>query len=111
MSHRGCLDDLLGSSTHQTKTRGEWYVADKRCRTVAMGASMRWPILLALLLMAPNRSLAADLIVSANDGKFVRVEGNATYPQPAPPDSLAVIDASVMPPKIVTIVAGIEHTI
>ena len=26
---------------------------------------------------------AADLIVSAQDGKFVRVEGRATYPQPA----------------------------
>jgi len=26
---------------------------------------------------------AAELIVSAQDGKFVRVEGRATYPQPA----------------------------
>jgi hypothetical protein len=38
--------------------------------------------------------LAADIIVSAQDGKFVRVEGRATFPQPAPPDSLVVIDAS-----------------
>src|SRR4051794_25602024 len=37
---------------------------------------------------------AADLIVSAQDGKFVRVEGKATYPQPAPADSLAILDAS-----------------
>jgi hypothetical protein len=76
-----------------------------------MGALMRLPILLVLLLTALNGSFAADLIVSANDGKFVRVEGGATYPQPAPPDSLAVIDASVMPPKIVAIVTDIEHTI
>ncbi|MBR0800441.1 hypothetical protein JQ615_34245 [Bradyrhizobium jicamae] len=72
---------------------------------------MRWHIALVLLLSASNESFAADLIVSANDGKFVRVEGNATYPQPAPSDSLAVIDASVMPPKIVATVTGIEHTI
>jgi hypothetical protein len=29
--------------------------------------------------------LAADIIVSAQDGKFVRVEGRATNPQPADP--------------------------
>ena len=28
---------------------------------------------------------AADLILSANDGKDVRVEGVSTYPQPPPP--------------------------
>jgi hypothetical protein len=50
---------------------------------------------------------AADLIVSAQDGKFVRVEGKATYPQPAPPDSLVVIDAAQSPPAIVATVEGI----
>jgi DNA-binding beta-propeller fold protein YncE len=54
---------------------------------------------------------AADLIVSANDGKYVRVEGVSTYPQPAPSDSLAVIDASQFPPKVTAVVEGIEHTI
>src|SRR3954452_1426555 len=54
---------------------------------------------------------AADLIVSANDGKYVRVEGVSTYPQPAPSDSLAVIDASQSPPKITAVVEGVEHTI
>jgi DNA-binding beta-propeller fold protein YncE len=54
---------------------------------------------------------AADLIVSANDGKFVRVEGVATYPQPAPSDSLAVIDASKFPPQITAVVEGVEHTV
>src|SRR5215207_3979651 len=54
---------------------------------------------------------AADLIVPANDGKYVRVEGVSTYPQPAPSDSLAVIDASQFPPKVTAVVEGIEHTI
>jgi DNA-binding beta-propeller fold protein YncE len=54
---------------------------------------------------------AADLIVSANDGKYVRVEGKSTYPRPAPPDSLVVIDTSTTTPVIVATVEGIEHTI
>jgi DNA-binding beta-propeller fold protein YncE len=56
-------------------------------------------------------ALAADLIVSAQDGKFVRVEGKATFPQPAPPDSLVVIDASQSPPVIKATLEGIEHTV
>src|SRR5215467_3834178 len=54
---------------------------------------------------------AADLIVSAQDGKFVRVEGRATYPQPAPPDSLVLLDASQFPPVVKTTVEGLEHTV
>ena len=54
---------------------------------------------------------AANMILSANDGKYVRVEGGSTYPQPAPSDSLAVIDASQFPPKVTAVVEGIEHTI
>src|SRR5215470_16856000 len=55
---------------------------------------------------------AADLIVSAQDGKFVRVEGRATYPQPAPPDSLVVLDASQSPPVVkATLDSGLEHTV
>jgi hypothetical protein len=61
------------------------------------------------LVAAP--SLAADIIVSAQDGKFVRVEGKATFPQPAPPDSLVVIDASVSPPVIKGTLEGLEHTV
>jgi DNA-binding beta-propeller fold protein YncE len=65
--------------------------------------------LVGILLVA--RSQAQDLIVSANDGKFVRVDGRATFPQPAPPDSLTIIDATQFPPKIKATVEGIEHTI
>src|SRR2546426_5566059 len=56
-------------------------------------------------------TLAADIIVSAQDGKFVRVDGRATFPEPAPPDSLVVIDASQFPPKVKGTVEGIEHTV
>jgi DNA-binding beta-propeller fold protein YncE len=61
------------------------------------------------LLIPPVQ--AADLIVSANDRKYVRVEGVSTYPQPAPSDSLAVIDASQFPPVLKAVVEGVEHTI
>ena len=54
---------------------------------------------------------AADLIVSAQDGKFVRVDGRATYPQPAPPDSLVVLDVSQFPPIVKATVEGLEHTV
>jgi DNA-binding beta-propeller fold protein YncE len=56
-------------------------------------------------------AFGADLIVSAQDGKFVRVEGRATFPQPAPPDSLVVIDASRSPPVIKATLEGLEHTV
>src|SRR5690348_432964 len=66
-------------------------------------------LLAAFFAIHPGR--ATDLIVSANDGKYVRVEGKSTYPRPAPPDSLVLIDAARSPPEIVATVAGIEHTI
>jgi DNA-binding beta-propeller fold protein YncE len=56
-------------------------------------------------------ALAADIIVSAQDGKFVRVDGRATFPQPAPSDSLVVIDAAQFPPVVKGMVEGLEHTV
>jgi len=65
---------------------------------------------LALAGFAP--ASAADLIVSAQDGKFVRVEGRATFPESPPPDSLVVVDASRFPPVVkATVESGIEHTV
>ena len=46
----------------------------------------------AFVVVFAPRAHAADIIVSAQDGKFVRVEGRATFPQPAPPDSLVVVN-------------------
>ena len=75
--------------------------------------SIQWRgIALALttaLCAAP--ASAADIIVSAQDGKFVRVDGRATFPEPAPPDSLVVIDASRFPPIVKGTVEGLEHTV
>jgi DNA-binding beta-propeller fold protein YncE len=53
---------------------------------------------------------AADLIVSANDAKFVRVAGKATYPENPLPDTLTVIDASTYPHKLVATV-DVKHSI
>ena len=73
--------------------------------------SARSSLVCGALLAIGTLAHAADIIVSAQDGKFVRVEGRATYPQPAPPDSLVVLDASQSPPAIKGIVEGIEHTV
>jgi hypothetical protein len=54
---------------------------------------------------------AADIIVSAQDGKFVRDTGRATFPEPAPPDSLVVLDASRSPPVVKGTLEGLEHTV
>ena len=35
----------------------------------------------------------------------------APFPEPAPPDSLVVIDASQFPPKVKGTVEGLEHTV
>ena len=55
-------------------------------------------------------ALAADLIVSANDAKYQRVEGRDTYPEDAGPDTLTVLDASQFPPVVVATIE-VEHTI
>lgn len=68
-------------------------------------------LLLCLSLAASPLAPCADLIVSAQDGKFVRVDGRASFPQPAPSDSLVVIDASSFPPVIKGTVEGLEHTV
>ncbi len=72
-------------------------------------SSLCLALCLACVATFPVR--AADLIVSAQDGKFVRVDGRATYPEPAPPDSLVVLDASRFPPVVKGTVEGLEHTV
>jgi sugar lactone lactonase YvrE len=68
-------------------------------------------LLLCLGIVASTAAPCADIIVSAQDGKFVRVDGRATFPEPAPSDSLVVIDASSFPPVIKGTVEGLEHTV
>jgi DNA-binding beta-propeller fold protein YncE len=67
--------------------------------------------LLLCLSIASPAALCADIIVSAQDGKFVRVDGRATFPEPAPSDSMVVIDSSTFPPVIKGTVEGLEHTV
>jgi DNA-binding beta-propeller fold protein YncE len=64
----------------------------------------------AVLALVAAPAAAADLIVSANDAKFVRVEGQATYPENPPPDTLTVLDASSFPPTVVATV-DVQHTL
>jgi WD40 repeat protein len=71
----------------------------------------RLSVLFSLYLLLASPVLAADLVVSAQDGKFVRVEGKATFPQPAPSDSLVVVDLEKSPPATVATVEGLEHTV
>jgi len=74
-------------------------------------SNIRAGLLLCLSIVASPAALCADIIVSAQDGKFVRVDGRATFPEPAPSDSLVVIDASTFPPVIKGTVEGLEHTV
>ncbi|HVR94247.1 MAG TPA: YncE family protein [Casimicrobiaceae bacterium] len=74
-------------------------------------SSIHAGLLLSLGLVVSPAALCADIIVSAQDGKFVRVDGRATFPEPAPSDSLVVIDASTFPPVIRGTVEGLEHTV
>lgn len=46
----------------------------------------------------------ADLIVATNDAKYVRVAGRDTYPRDAGPDTLTLIDASAIPPRVLATV-------
>ena len=65
---------------------------------------------LALSWLAGDASaFVADLIVSANDAKYVRVLGRDTYPEGTGPDTLTVLDASQFPPEIKATV-DVEHT-
>jgi DNA-binding beta-propeller fold protein YncE len=67
-------------------------------------------LLFLIICHVPLSATAADLIVSANDGKFVRVVGKGTYPENFGPDTLTVIDASSFPPKVAASVE-VQHTI
>ncbi len=72
---------------------------------------MRTTIVAFAAALTCANAFGADIIVSAQDGKFVRVDGRATFPQPAPSDSLVVIDATQFPPVITGTVEGLEHTV
>jgi len=64
----------------------------------------------ALMGVAIPDAQSADWIVSANDAKYVRVNGNDTYPNGTGPDTLTLPDASTLPP-LVKATIEVEHTI
>lgn len=70
-----------------------------------------WVFAIVATIGCIANAFAADIIVSAQDGKFVRVDGRATFPEPAPSDSLVVIDATQFPPAVKGTVEGLEHTV
>src|ERR1700741_866258 len=76
-----------------------------------VASALRYSILSAVCVLLCSQAFSADLVVYAQDGKFVRVEGKATFPQPAPSDSLVVVDLEQSPPRVVATVEGLEHTV
>ena len=63
-----------------------------------------------VLMQATSQAVAADLIVSENDAKFVRAAGQDPYPEGVGPDTLTLIDASSFPP-VVKATIEVRHTI
>lgn len=55
--------------------------------------------LVALAVHAPAR---AQLVISANDGKAVLVNGVNVVPAPPTPDTVTILDAGVTPPRVVS---------
>ena len=58
-------------------------------------------LLLTAVVCVAATPAAAQLVLSANDGKAVLVNGVNTVPQPTPPDTLTILDSTVIPPRVV----------
>lgn len=56
----------------------------------------------ALCALALTSPAAAQIVVSANDGKAVLVDGVNVVPVPPGPDTVTILDAGVTPPRVVT---------
>ncbi|MET0639946.1 MAG: hypothetical protein ABWZ19_08040 [Hyphomicrobium sp.] len=68
-----------------------------------LGSGVHLALVILVTATAPA-AVAADLIVSTNDAKYVRVAGRDTFPPNPGPDTLSVIDASPNPPRVVATV-------
>ena len=69
-----------------------------------------WVIGACAVAQTTTPATAADLIVSANDAKYVRAAGADPYPEGVGPDTLTVIDVSSFPP-VVKATVEVQHTI
>jgi DNA-binding beta-propeller fold protein YncE len=59
-------------------------------------------ILAALTALSVHAPAHAQLVISANDGKAVLVNGVNVVPVPPGPDTVTILDASVTPPRVVS---------
>ena len=57
-------------------------------------------ILLGVLGVAAPPAWANHLVLSANDGKYPNIDGVYKVADPAPPDTLTVLDVSSFPPRV-----------
>jgi DNA-binding beta-propeller fold protein YncE len=65
----------------------------------------RTAALAAILVAAAIPTARADLLISANDGKAVLVNGVNTVPDNPVPDSVTIINLAVTPPQVVAEIA------
>lgn len=77
-------------------------------RTILTAAIVMWGVQLVAANVAEAagasdaaKTVGPDWIVSANDGKYQRVDGADSYLPSPPPDTLTLLDATTFPPKIV----------
>jgi DNA-binding beta-propeller fold protein YncE len=75
-----------------------------------MGGTRVAAALAAGLLLGAGSASAGSLIVSANDGKYPMEGGKYHVAEKPVPDTLAVLDASSMPPKLVAEIE-VEHSV
>lgn len=99
--------DHLGTLRTGVPTANLEWGDDGSTLFVAAGSQI---LRIALSTTSGRRARSRDLIVSANDAKFVRDNGRGTYPPDAGTDSLTVLDATTLPPKVVATVP-VAHTI
>ncbi len=75
---------------------------------------MRKPLEMFLALLAVTAlaapAWAGHLVLSANDGKYPNIEGVYKVADPAPPDTLTILDVSGFPPRVVAEIP-VKHSV
>jgi DNA-binding beta-propeller fold protein YncE len=67
-----------------------------------MNDHLSWTIAVATVqLLGSSLGAQADLLISANDGKAVLVNGVNTVPDNPPPDTVTIINLDATPPKVI----------
>lgn len=60
-------------------------------------------------LAVADPALGGHLVISANDGKLPNLDGVYKVADPAPSDTLTILDAASFPPRIIAEIEGVEH--